>query len=69
MASNKKRTLEDHLDYARLAHEWVNGTIDDLVNDRRERQKAFRRVIRNGGTSVDISHVTGLSIDEVEDLL
>lgn len=69
MASNKKKTLEDHLDYARLAHEWVNGTLDDLVNDRKERQKAFRRVIRNGGTSVDIAKVTGLSIDEVEDLL
>ena len=69
MAGSKKRTLEDHLDYARLAHEWVNGTLDDLVNDRKERQKAFRRVVRNGGTSEDIARVTGLSIDEVEDLL
>lgn len=69
MATSKKKTLEDHLDYARLAHEWVNGTLDDLVNDRKERQKAFRRVIRNGGTSVDIAKVTGLSIDEVENLL
>lgn len=69
MATNKKKTLEDHLDYARLAHNWVNGTLDDLVNDRKERQKSFRRVIRNGGTSVDISAVTGLSVEEVEDLL
>ena len=69
MASNKKRTLEDHIDYARLAHEWVNGTLDDLVNDRKERQKAFRRVVRNGGTSEDIARVTGLSVEEVEDLL
>lgn len=69
MSTSKKKTLDDHLDYARLAHEWVNGTLDDLVNDRKERQKAFRRVVRNGGTSVDISRVTGLSIDEVEDLL
>lgn len=69
MASNKKKTLDDHLDYARLAHEWVNGTLDDLVNDRKERQKAFRRVVRNGGTSEDIAKVTGLMIDEVEDLL
>lgn len=68
MATSKK-TLEDHLDYARLAHNWVNGTLDDLVHDRKERQKAFRRVIRNGGTSVDIAAVTGLSEDEVEDLL
>lgn len=69
MATSKKKTLDDHLNYARLAHNWVNGTLDDLVNDRKERQKAFRRVIRNGGTSVDIAEVTGLSIDEVEDLL
>lgn len=69
MASNKKKTLDDHLDYARLAHEWVNGTLDDLVNDRKERQTAFRRVVRNGGTSEDIAKVTGLMIDEVEDLL
>lgn len=69
MASNKKKTLEDHLDYARLAHNWVNGTLNDLVNDRKERQKAFRRVIRNGGTSVDIAAVTNLTVDEVEDLL
>mgnify|MGYP000303182874 FL=1 len=69
MAPSKKKTLDDHLNYARLAHNWVNGTLDDLVNDRKERQKAFRRVIRNGGTSVDIAEVTGLSIDEVEDLL
>jgi hypothetical protein len=69
VATNKKKTLEDHLDYARLAHNWVNGTLDDLVNDRKERQKSFRRVIRNGGTSVDISAVTGLSVEEVEDLL
>ena len=69
MASSKKKTLEDHLDYARLAHNWVNGTLDDLVNDRKERQKAFRRVIRNGGTSEDIAKVTGLTIEEVEDLL
>ena len=69
MATSKKKTLEDHLDYARLAHNWVNGTLDDLVNDRKERQKAFRRVIRNGGTSEDIAGVTGLTIDEVEDLL
>lgn len=68
MATSKK-TLEEHLDYARLAHEWVNGTLDDLVNDRKERQKAFRRVVRNGGTSGDIAAVTGLSVDEVEDLL
>lgn len=68
MATSKK-TLEDHLDYARLAHEWVNGTLDDLVNDRKERQKAFRRVVRNGGTSEDIARVTGLSVDEVEDLI
>jgi hypothetical protein len=69
VATSKKKTLEDHLDYARLAHNWVNGTLDDLVNDRKERQKSFRRVIRNGGTSVDISAVTGLSVEEVEDLL
>lgn len=69
MASNKKKTLADHLDYARLAHNWVNGTRDDLVSDLKERQKAFRRVIRNGGTSVDIAKVTGLSVDEVEGLL
>lgn len=69
MPTSKKKTLDDHLDYAMLAHEWVNGTLDDLVNDRKERQKAFRRVVRNGGTSEDISRVTGLSIDEVEDLL
>ena len=69
MSASKKKTLDDHLDYARLAHEWVNGTLDDLVNDRKERQKAFRRVVRNGGTSEDIAKVTGLMIDEVEDLL
>lgn len=69
MASSKKKTIEYHLDYARLAHNWVNGTLDDLVNDRKERQKAFRRVIRNGGTSEDIAAVTGLSAGEVENLL